>query len=104
MRPKDLFVIAAPTLTGFAQRILAGAGVPAHKASIAATSLVALAPGVLMVDDGRGTAENYPVRPNVMAGAGASRDERAQASLTSTAPRVRPKSPANVASRSASRR
>jgi LDH2 family malate/lactate/ureidoglycolate dehydrogenase len=41
MKPKDLFVISGDALTAFAERILGGAGVPAHKASIAATSLVA---------------------------------------------------------------
>ena len=41
MKPKDLFIVPAPTLTDFAQRILAAAGVPEHKASVAATSLVA---------------------------------------------------------------
>src|ERR1700733_11573893 len=34
-------VIAAPALTSFAEQILLGAKVPAHKASIVATSLVA---------------------------------------------------------------
>ena len=41
MTTKDLVIIPAPVLTAFVERILAAAGVPAHKASIAATSLVA---------------------------------------------------------------
>ncbi len=41
MKLNDLIVIDAAALTDFAARILIGAGVPPHKASIAATSLVA---------------------------------------------------------------
>jgi LDH2 family malate/lactate/ureidoglycolate dehydrogenase len=41
MKSKGLFTVTAPALTAFADCILRAAGVPAHKASLASTSLVA---------------------------------------------------------------
>jgi LDH2 family malate/lactate/ureidoglycolate dehydrogenase len=41
MKQNDLVIISGDSLSAFAGSLLAGAGVPSHKASIAATSLVA---------------------------------------------------------------